>query len=272
VSGRWVVNGVSGGRVDASDRGLAYGDGLFETMAARGGSVPRLEYHFERLVEGCDRLAIPRPNLDTVAAEIGAEVAGLERAVVKLIVTRGGGGRGYRPPANAEPARILGIFPWPERDASHYTRGIVLRSVDVPIGENERLAGLKHLCRLEQVLAELELADGTADEGLQKRRDGRIVGGTSSNVFVVRGGRVTTPAIVACGVRGVMRRIVIETCGREGVPVAEADLVDADVHAADEVFVTNAIAGVRPVRGYDGSAFEVGPVTRRLMEATEIHA
>lgn len=269
---RWFVNGDAVDHVDAADRGLAYGDGLFETMAARAGRVLRLDHHFERLVDGCARLAMRPPDLETAAAEIDAAIADLARAVVKLVVTRGAGGRGYAPPAHPEPARILGIFPWPERDASHYTRGIVLKSVNVPIGENERLAGLKHLCRLEQVLGQLELAGSGADEGLQKRADGRIVGGTSSNVFSVRGGRVATPALVTCGVRGVMRRAVIEACEHDGVPVAETDLVDADLHAADELFVTNAIAGVRPVRELDGRAFGVGPVTRRLIDATESDA
>lgn len=269
---QWLVNGYSDSCVDAADRGLAYGDGLFETMAARGGRIARLGYHLERLAEGCARLGIPRPDPDLVTAEIERLIAGVDRAVAKLVLTRGSGGRGYRPPRRAEPTRILGIFPWPEYGASHYTRGIVLESVSIPIGENARLAGLKHLCRLEQVLAQMELEGGAADEGLQKTARGYIVGGTSSNVFIVRDGRVSTPSVSKCGVRGVMRRLVIEACAVQGVPVAEARLLDADLHAADELFVTNALAGVRPVREYDGRAYDVGPVTRSLQRATDTDA
>lgn len=266
MSVQWYVNGVASAGVDPGDRGLAYGDGLFETMAVRGGQVPRLAYHFDRLAEGCERLGMAALDFDIVGAEVRARIADRERAVAKLVVTRGTGARGYRPPAQAELTRILGIFPWPDRDPSHYTRGIVLASSGVPIGDNPRLAGLKTLARLEQVLAQIELAD-TADEALQMRTSGQVVGGTSSNVFVVRDGRVSTPAIVACGVSGIMRRIVIETCVRDAIAVDERDLVDADVHAADEVFVTNAIAGVRPVREYDGRTYAAGPVTRRLQQA-----
>lgn len=266
MSVQWFVNGVAGGNVDPGDRGLAYGDGLFETMAVRGGQVPRLAYHFERLAEGCERLGMAAPDFDIVGAEIRTRVADRERAVAKLVVTRGTGARGYRPPVRAELTRILGIFPWPDRDASHYTRGIVLASSSVPIGDNPRLAGLKTLARLEQVLAQIELAD-TADEALQMRTSGQVVGGTTSNVFVVRDGHVSTPALETCGVGGIMRRIVIETCVREGIAVDERDLVDADMHVADEVFVTNALAGVRPVREYDGRAYAVGPVTHRLQQA-----
>lgn len=263
----WVVNGAAGGAVDAADRGLAYGDGLFETMAARDGRVPLLAFHLERLAEGCGRLRIPPPDSDVVTAEIAQYAAGRERAVVKLVVTRGSGGRGYGPPARPEPARILGIFPWPERDPAHYTGGIVLRTSTMTIGESDRLAGLKHLGRLEQVAASLEL-DPAADEGLQRRAGGYVVGGIGSNVFIVRGGSVSTPAIVTCGVRGVMRRVVIEACEREGLTIAETDMRAADLHAADEIFVTNAVAGVLPVRDFDGRAFEPGPVTRRLQHAT----
>lgn len=263
---QWLVNGASGGSLDPGDRGLAYGDGLFETMAVRGGGVPRLTYHFDRLVEGCERLGMPKPDLDLLTSEVRRQARGIERGVVKLIVTRGTGGRGYAPPAHPELTRIIGIFPWPERDASHYTKGLVLASSGVPVAENARLAGLKTLGRLEQVLARMEMPAG-ADEALVKRAGGEIVGGTISNVFVVRTGRVSTPAVATCGVRGVMRRIVMETCARQGARVEETDLLDADLHAADEIFVTNAVAGVRPVREYAGRMFSVGPVTRRLQEA-----
>ncbi len=269
---RWLVNGHPDGRVEAADRGLAYGDGLFETMAVHAGAVPRLEHHFDRLVEGCDRLAIPRPDLGVVAAEIGASVAGLDRAVAKLVLTRGTGERGYRPPADAKPTRILSIGPWPGYDASHYTRGIVLENVNVTVGENEWLAGLKHLSRLEQVLAQMELAATEADEGVQRRADGAIVGGTSTNLFTVRDGSVATPAIVKCGVRGVMRRLAVEACERLAVPVAETELFAADLLAADELFVTSAVAGVRPVRRYGGRDYEIGPVTRALQRATDAEA
>lgn len=267
---QWLVNGEAGRGVDPADRGLAYGDGLFETMAVRDGSVPRLVYHFERLVAGCERLGIPRPDIEAVEREIAGRVAGLERAVAKLIVTRGSGGRGYAPPAHPEPTRILGIFPWPPYEAAHYTRGIVAETLDVTIAEHARLAGLKHLCRLEHVLAQRELAAGSADEGLVRRAGGPLVGGTSTNLFIVRDGRVATPAVDTCGVAGVMRRIVIETCAREGIEITEAELRDADLRAADEVFVTNAVAGVRPVRELDGRACAPGPVTRRLMQATDV--
>ena len=186
VTTLWLVNGQSTG-VDPSDRGLAYGDGLFETMAAADGRIRWLDLHLSRLTDGCARLGIPTPSLELVRREIAEHCPRTGRAVAKLIVTRGSGARGYRPPAHPEPTRILAISAWPNYPATNYTRGIELQTLKLRLGQNPRLAGLKHLSRLEQVLAQAELRDTVADEGLLLDTDGWVVGGTSSNVFAVRG-------------------------------------------------------------------------------------
>ena len=163
----WLVNGRQTG-VDPSDRGLAYGDGLFETMAAANGSIRWLDYHLERLAAGCERLAIQAPDLREIREEIGAHCPRSGRAVVKLIVTRGSGARGYGPPPPGKPTRILAISAWPSYPPENYSAGIRVRDCDLRLAEAPRLAGLKHLCRLEQVLAELELPS-SAQQGLLPR-------------------------------------------------------------------------------------------------------
>src|SRR5690606_32843152 len=117
----WVDN--EPGEVDPRDRGLAYGDGLFETMACRSGRIRWIEYHLDRLFHGCARLSIPLPSRESLRAEIEARCPQSEHAVVKLIVTRGIGERGYPAPAPAVPTRILGITRWPPHSPEHYTRG-----------------------------------------------------------------------------------------------------------------------------------------------------
>lgn len=261
---RYLVDGRSA-CVDPSDRGLAYGDGLFETMAARDGEVRLLNRHMARLAEGCRRLGIPEPDRDVIGSEI-AHLAPAGRSVVKLILTRGSGARGYRPPEKVAPCRILGIGPWPDHPEYHYTRGIVLRSCRIRLGENPALAGMKHLCRLEQVLAQQELAGTAADEGLVLGASGHVAGGTSSNVFAVSGGKLMTPAITRCGVKGVMRQMVLEEAAAVGLAPIETDLGPAAVFAAEELFVTNALLAIRPVRELDGRAFSVGEKTRALMQ------
>ena len=161
----WLVNGQSTG-VDPADRGLAYGDGLFETMAASDGRIRWLDLHLDRLEEGCRRLEIPAPSRSLVAREIEACCPRAGRAVVKLIVTRGPGARGYPPPDPPTPTRVLAVSQWPDYPDSFYRDGIVVRSCRLRLGENPALAGIKHLCRLEQVLAQLELRGQAVQQGL----------------------------------------------------------------------------------------------------------
>ena len=259
----WLVDG-NPGRVDPRDRGLAYGDGLFETMAARSGRIRWLDYHLDRLAEGCRRLGIPSPDRTVLRDEIGAACPATGQAIVKLVVTRGVSARGYAPPADPEPTRIVGTARWPAYPASYYTDGIELSTLKLRLGENPLLAGIKHLSRLEQVLANLELNELRAQEGLLLDTSGFAVGAVASNVFAVSGSTVATPAIKRCGVKGVMRRIVLESCEELGFRPVEADLEPKTLIEADELFVTNAVFGIWPVRGLDGQAFRVGRATRRL--------
>ncbi len=261
----WLVNGRETG-VDPADRGLAYGDGLFETMASTDGHIRWLDYHFERLERGCRRIAIDAPDRGLVREEIAANGPRAGRAIVKLIVTRGPGERGYRPPDAPKPTRILGFLAWPEYPRSHYTRGIRVRVCALRLGTSPALADLKHLCRLEQVLAHVELRGHDVEQGLLLDGAERVVGGSSSNVFAVRGDELLTPAVTRNGVAGVMRRVVLETAPLVGLVPHETDLTLHDLNDADELFVTNALIGIWPVARLDERAFARGPATLRLMK------
>ncbi len=251
--------------IDPTDRGLAYGDGLFETMAARAGTIRWLGYHLERLALGCRRLAIPVPDLNVLAETIAASCPPAQDAVVKLIVTRGAGARGYRVPEPSTPVHLLSVAPWPDYPAEHYTHGIEVEHCVLRLGENPQLAGLKHLCRLEQVLAQMELTGTAANEGLLRDRSGYVVGGIASNLFAVSGRELATPPLTRCGVHGVMRRVVLEHAERAGLAPVERELGLEALEASDELFLTNAVAGIRPVRRLGPRRLAPGPATRRLM-------
>jgi len=266
--GRRLVNGVESSAISVDDRGLQYGDGLFETMSAQDGRVRNFERHMERLAEGGRRLGIPVPDPRLVADECERALAGLGAGSVKLTVTRGPGPRSYRPPAEPAVTRIVvSSAPKPRNDPDD---GIVVRLCETPLGLNPRLAGIKHLNRLEQVMACAEWDDPAIAEGLMSAVDGRIVCATAANVFLVKEGRLLTPAIRDCGVAGVMRGLVLEAARELGIVAEVADLRLDDLGAADEVFLTNAITGVRPV----GEVLDVrryaapGDVTRALLERT----
>ncbi len=264
MSTLWLVNGRSTG-LDPADRGLAYGDGVFETMAAQDGRIRWLELHLDRLEEGCRRLEIPPPARGLLAEEIDAYCPREGRAVIKLVVTRGVGERGYRPPEPATPTRVLAILPWPEYPDSYYRDGISVRTCRLRLGENPALAGIKHLCRLEQVLAQLELRGDAVQQGLLLDAGGRVAGTTTGNVFVVARAELSTPSLMRCGIRGVMRRAVLDAARTLGIRAEERDVTRGELEEADEVFVTNSLFGIWPVTNLDGQRFSVGPTTERLM-------
>jgi 4-amino-4-deoxychorismate lyase len=266
--GRRLVNGVESSAIAVDDRGLQYGDGLFETMAAVDGRVRNLERHLDRLGEGCRRLGIPMPERAQIEAECERALEGLGVGAVKLMITRGPGPRSYRPPAEPAVTRIL--VSSAARQRNDPATGIVVRLCDTPLGLNPMLAGLKHLNRLEQVMACSEWNDPEIAEGLMSSVDGRLVCATAANVFMVRAGRLLTPDIRDCGVAGVMRSIVLEAARELALPTDVVDLDVGDLTEADEVFLTNAITGVRSVgevlgvRRYEAP----GQVTRALDEWT----
>jgi 4-amino-4-deoxychorismate lyase len=267
--GRRLVNGVEGAGISPDDRGLQYGDGLFETMAASNGRVRRLELHMRRLAEGCHRLGMPMPAVELIEADCARVLEGLGAAVVKLMVTRGPGPRGYPPPLEPTVTRIVHSTAQ-QVSESEAARPLTLRICETRLGRNPRLAGMKHLNRLEQVLAGAELREPAVDEGLVRSTDDRLVCGTAANVFMVRQGRLLTPQISDCGVAGVMREVVLRLAADAGIDVAVGDYSLADLERADEVFLTNAVRGIRPVGFVEGLApFAPGPVTARLREALD---
>lgn len=162
--------------------------------------------------------------------------------------------------------QLVGTARWPTHPASYYTDGIALRTLKLRLGENSRLAGIKHPCRLEQVLARVELNESNEQEGLLLDTSGFVAGGIASNVFAVSGSMLLTPGIGRCGVRGVMRRVVLESCETLGLRPEESDLAPQALHDADELFVCNSIFGIWPVRDLDGQPHRAGEATRRLQD------
>ncbi|MGI9245849.1 MAG: aminodeoxychorismate lyase [Steroidobacteraceae bacterium] len=267
--GRRLVNGVEGGGIAADDRGLHYGDGLFETMAAADGRVLRFALHMARLAEGCRRLAMPMPPFELLEAECARVLEGLGAAVVKLVVPRGPGPRGYAPPAEPSVTRIVNSTAQQVSEAEAL-RPLVLRVGETRLARYPRLAGIKHLNRLEQVLGAAELREPAVDEGLMRSTDDRLVCATAANIFMVRKGRLLTPQISDCGVSGVMREVVLRAAGGLGIEVEAGNCTLADLERADEVFLTNAVRGIRPVGMVEGiGEFTPGPAIARLREALE---
>jgi 4-amino-4-deoxychorismate lyase len=262
-----LIDGRPGDAVPAADRGLQYGDGLFETIAVFSGRPCLWTAHLARLAEGCARLGIPLPDDELLAREAGQLCQGVERGVLKLLITRGTGGRGYRPPEAARPRRILSLHPWPDYPASAREQGVRVRWCDTPLGRNPALAGIKHCNRLEQVLARAEWRDPAIAEGLMCDTGGRVIAGTMSNLFVSRDGRLLTPVLDECGVAGVARGQLMAAAVELGMECRVVPLSRDQVNDADALLLSNSLIGVWPVAELDGCRLDPGRWPRELIGA-----
>jgi 4-amino-4-deoxychorismate lyase len=257
------IDGLAADSLPVKDRGLAYGDGLFETILVKAGQPLLHERHLQRLTLGAQRLAL---NLDAplIEGECLRFAAQMGNGVMKVIVTRGDGARGYAPASDARPRRILQASPLPAYPDGYAEQGVKLFACQTRLAEQPLLAGLKHLNRLEQVLARGEWQSPEYAEGLMRDVSGRIIEAVYSNIFMVKGGVLLTPDVRRCGVAGVMRGEILALAEREGLPARELDLQMSDLQKADEVFVCNSVYGIWPVRGVEQLNWPVGPLTRKL--------
>ena len=262
--GTWI-DGVRGENLPADDRGLHYGDGLFESIGLRAGVVRFLEAHLARLASGCVRLGIRFSSMAELRAEIAAALAlAPPRAMLKIIVTRGSAmRRGYAPQGTESARRLMSL--WPEAALpTSVAEGVALHRATFTLADNPTLAGIKHLSRIENVMAAGEVAASGAFEALLLDGSGHVISGAMSNVFLVRDGQVLTPRLDRCGVAGVMRGVVLRECASLGI-TAEDRRVSLDaLLAADEVFITNARIGVVPVLRVGEHSFHMTAVARRL--------
>lgn len=252
--------------IPALDRGLAYGDGLFETIALVEGEPLLWSLHMERLSAGCSALKIPFPGRDLLHADIQM-LADKEKCVVKIIVTRGVGGRGYACASDIVSNRIVIQSKWPVYSDSFDISGIKARICDIRLSEQPKLAGLKHLNRLEQVLARAEWEDPEIAEGLMLDANENLIEGIMSNLFVVMRGALYTPDLNNCGVRGVQRQHVINLATHIGIPVHETELHVSQLKDFSEMFLTNSLIGIWPVITVESNQYEVGPVTQTIQKS-----
>jgi 4-amino-4-deoxychorismate lyase len=268
------INGRSRTTIDHRDRGLQYGDGVFETMRVRHRRIRLLDYHMERLYEGCRRLKIAAPNQAMLRRELVSRAAERADAVLKLIVTRGIGPRGYRPSGQERCTRVISRHALPGDRAGSMLEPKRVRMCDTRIGMNPALAGLKTLNRLESVVARGEWRDVHVWEGLMRDVEGNVVCGTLSNFFIRRGSFLMTPMLDRCGIAGVMRRWVLEQARSLGLRTLEGRLRWEEFGGAEEAFMTNAVAGIVSVaviqQGADRVEFKHGETADRLRARLEL--
>jgi 4-amino-4-deoxychorismate lyase len=275
-----LINGTVADSISVADRGLQYGDGLFETISCLDGRPRWLALHLQRLLSGCERLQIPFPAAAQLEQEVRKLAAGTARCLVKVIVTRGSATvRGYGPSGAESPTRIVSRYAWPAAPAEPADSaepaetgdaarvcGIRVGLSTIRLGENPALAGLKHLNRLEQVLAQQALRNSGYDEVLMQSSSGAVICASSANVFLVDQTGLYTPDVALCGVAGVMRRLVLETAAAAGIGVRVRTVTLHDLSQAQEVFLTNVRLGLQPVGWLHGRQLRAAQMAWRLRE------
>ena len=257
---RTSVDGVIDGTLSPHDRGVLYGDALFETVLFLDGRAPLWARHIARLADGCRRLGFPLPDADALHAEGAARSVGLARAAVRIMLTRGVGERGYAPPAAPRVTVVVAAAPAPVVPAAWIEHGVWLFVCATRYATPSALAGVKHGNRLEQVLARAEWTDVAYAEGLMCDAHGRAISATAANLFARIDGMLATPSVERCGVAGVARAEVL-ACR----DVRVRDIGVDELARADEVFLTSSLRGIVPVAAIGQTRYAIGEATRELV-------
>lgn len=259
-----LINGARAESITATDRGLAYGDGMFRTLAALQGQPLHWPLHYAKFAADCVALKLSCPDDALLRREVETVAAGEARCAIKMVVTRGSGPRGYAPPSQPEYTRIVMRTPWPATNP--HADGITMRVCRLRLAHQPALAGIKHLNRLENVLARAEWSDPAIAEGLLLDGAGHAIGGTMSNLFIVENGVLVTPDLSLCGVAGVTRQRVLAAAQSHGTLCRIEHVALARVWQADEVFVLNSLIGLWPVRQLEDRIWPAGNITARVAQ------
>lgn len=249
----FIINGSFNHPISPLDRGFAYGDGVFRTMVVRGGSPECWPQHYQKLVADCAAIKIVCPSAELLISDLQqlfseAEVAENSIAVVKIIITRGEGERGYSPPAITNPLRVLIKTDAPTYPSRYFNEGVDLHVCKTALAAQPLLAGVKHLNRLENVLARLEWTDPNIADGIMLNSDQHVVECTSANIFIRNGNSLITPSLNQCGIAGVTRQRITDLAHLIGLTV-KVESFDLDrLLAADTVLITNSLYGAFQVK------------------------
>lgn len=250
--------------LDWQERALHYGDGLFETLLKFNHQIPLWREHFDRLRRGCERLSIPLPAASWLEKRIADESRELENAVIKIIVSRGRGGRGLQLPVLPQASVFVLCYPWSE--PSDQQHRVSICKTRLPINPN--LAGLKHLNRLDYVLAAIELEKNPElTEGIICDIEGFVIEGLISNLFFIDQSCLYTPSLDFAGVAGIMRQLVIEQADKLNLKVNEGRYTTQELLESTECFLCNSVRGITPIVAIDQQHFIPGDYTRALMAA-----
>jgi len=260
------INGKADNKLDVSDRALAYGDGFFTTMSLKQGKIGLWSLHKKRISLSLSQLNFPAMDLFELELELFELAKSKGEGVLKLIISRGSGGRGYSIAGCNKPMRIVFWMAAPSHYEAYRTSGIELINCQTPISGIPQLAGLKTLNRLEQVLIKQEIEAAGAQEGVVCDLDGNMVECGSANLFWRVGKQVFTPSLAVCGVNGVMRQHIMYLLSSSEFSLSEVFKPIASLELADEIWLTNSLMPILPVKNYNGRYFSDFSLSQHLIK------
>lgn len=250
-----IINGEFNSLLDISDRSFHYGDACFTTICVKQSRLQLWAKHLERLTNNCQRLGIQFADWSAVlqSAERLIEKSGAESAVVKVVITRGRGGRGYSPKEVRWPSYVVSIHSFPSLYTNWHQNGINVGLSSVKLGKQPLLAGIKHCNRLEQVLIKDALDKTEFDDVLVCDFDDNLVESSAGNLFWLTQGQWYTPSLEYSGVEGVMRNCVLDYFAEKNSPVVQVTQNIGANFAADEMFICNSLMGVVAINTFNDS-------------------
>jgi aminodeoxychorismate lyase len=255
--------------VSIFDRGLLYGDGLFEAIRIHAGKPFRWTQHLHRLQQGADLLKMTVPfssdELLRHAQELSAKNQ-MPEAILRLYVSRGIGERGYSPKGANNPFLAMALYPVPDIDINNPPRRkVVVAKITVPA--NHPLTAIKSTNKLTHVLARAEADSFGADEALLVNTNGDLAEGTSCNVFWIQGNAIYTPTIESGALRGITRNLVLELCQKLSIPTKEVASKPDVLFKADGVFLSHTTMGIVEVEQVDGKKVSHSPLVQKIQRA-----
>jgi 4-amino-4-deoxychorismate lyase len=240
----YLINGNKDGRLSPLDRGFAYGDGIFRTLAIQDGIPQHWDHHYAKLVHDCNVLGIVCPGEHIFLSDIEKLFEGSKLSVAKIVVTRGEGARGYSMPSLAQPNRVIIKSDYPQYPQNYFEAGVSLYQCQTRLGHQPQLAGIKHLNRLENVIARAEWSDSRFADGLLLDMYENVIECSMSNLFARYHQTLCTPDLSRCGVAGITRQRVMELAPSLGYAIEVVNIPLPTLLEADEILISNSLFGV----------------------------
>jgi 4-amino-4-deoxychorismate lyase len=268
----YLINGSFDATISPFDRGFAYGDGVFRTLVVRNGVPESWPLHYQKLVADCAAINIVCPSAELLMSDLQQLFLLDDVAIAKIIITRGEGNRGYTPPAITAPMRVVVKSAMPEYPEERFNEGVNLHVCETRLALQPKLAGIKHLNRLENVLARMEWNDQAIADGILLDMEGNVIECTAANIFVRFDDTLRTPSLTQCGVAGVTRQRIIQLAHTLSLKISVETFDLKKLFAADEVIICNSIYGAWQVKGIKDEANNQEKIFKKDALAANIRA